>query len=457
MPCLRGIEVSLTTKPENEPIPEYPHPEGASARILGALTGRANGQASPRKAGPTVAAYIPINNAPPAPCKYIFFRLYINARPVAAWGIDPSARPKGRVVKSLWAPRAQYQDQIGFEGRNFVFLPDQPHKSVAEDGGHIEIQVFRAQERRARAPRVDEFRFQENYAVFHDCQEEPDGNVGGDGEAPYYFLKKPPEIFPAVSSRVGTPQPSKALRDAPSESYLQRPLPELPIEEPIRVSRRSSGASVVSSTLSITPSLLQYVDGESINPDEIEVGVAQLVELPPSESSLGVVPDEDPNPADQHSISDYETSPKSARDSFLGGTLSPGRFLPMTGSGLERGIALFSSPKRSIFSRASNARQSLPSDFHSPRGLPQLEGVTLRDSDCVAGSPSLAPSTTAANSSRRESSPAVSRGGAMSLVAGLRRKKADESPSKAAGMFGRDNHKRADSGSVVNRSIGSWM
>jgi hypothetical protein len=59
MPCLRGIEVLLTTKPDDEPIPEYPHPEGTSARILGTVTNRPNGQSGQRKAGPTVAVYIP--------------------------------------------------------------------------------------------------------------------------------------------------------------------------------------------------------------------------------------------------------------------------------------------------------------------------------------------------------------------------------------------------------------
>jgi hypothetical protein len=196
MPCLRGIEVSLTTKPEAERIPEYPHPDGTSARLLGTASTRATGHGTPRKAGPTVAVYIPsipgsvcpellvdmffrltvsgtpfsisysINTLPPAPCKYIFFRLYMNARPIAAWGIDPNEKPKGKVARSLWAPCAVYDSRrVGLEGRNFVFLPGQEHKSVAEDGGLIEIQVFRASERRARTPRVEEFRFQENYGI----------------------------------------------------------------------------------------------------------------------------------------------------------------------------------------------------------------------------------------------------------------------------------------------------
>lgn len=106
-----------------------------------------------------------IHEVPPAPCKYLFFRLYVNGRPITAWGIDPNVRPKGKVAKSLWAPCARYNDQVGFEGRNFVFLPGQEYKSVAEDGGLIEIQVFREMERRPRAPRLEEFRFQDNYGI----------------------------------------------------------------------------------------------------------------------------------------------------------------------------------------------------------------------------------------------------------------------------------------------------
>lgn len=89
----------------------------------------------------------------------------MNGRPITAWGIDPVVRPKGKVTKSLWVPSELYRDQDGFEGRNFVFLPGQEHKSVAEDGGLIEIRVFRARERRARLPKVEEFRYRESYGI----------------------------------------------------------------------------------------------------------------------------------------------------------------------------------------------------------------------------------------------------------------------------------------------------
>lgn len=44
-------------------------------------------------------------------------------------------------------------------------MPGQERKSVAEDGGLVEIQVFRAKDRRPRAPRLEQFRGQEMYGI----------------------------------------------------------------------------------------------------------------------------------------------------------------------------------------------------------------------------------------------------------------------------------------------------
>ncbi|KAH6637025.1 hypothetical protein F5144DRAFT_486636 [Chaetomium tenue] len=461
MPCLRGIEVSLTTKPEDEQIPEYPHPEGTSARLLGVPSSCSNGQLSQPKAGPTVAVYIPVNTTPATPCKYIFFRLYMNARPIAAWGIDPTVRPKGKVVKSLWSPCRLYTDRIGFEGRNFVFLPGQEFKSVAEDGGLIEIQVFRAKERRVRAPKLEEFKFQENYGIalvfsllyFMAHREEPYEGDEREEETEFYFLKSPPERFPAVPSNSGrVPQPSKALRDASLESYLQRPLPELPVGAHGKRSRRSSAASVMSATLSITPSLQKYAEEGSLNPEEVEVGVAQLVQLPPSESTFSFVPDGEPNPADS-SVSDYEASPKSPGDFSSEEKLSPGRYLPTTGSGLERGIALLTSPKWAMFSTGARSRQSLPSDMHSYRDLPQLETTTSSESEWAVANPSPGRASLAENFAPRESNPQTIKKTGRSILAGLRKKKISGSPGKLAAMvFGREGPKPDDGGDVGQRA-----
>ncbi|KAL1841436.1 hypothetical protein VTJ49DRAFT_7051 [Mycothermus thermophilus] len=179
MPTLRGIEVSLATRPENERIPEYPHPEGTSARTFSEpqVRPRGDGGRAQHRIDPTVAVYMPsvpgtrfslhycISSPPPAPCKFIFFRLYINSRPITAWGVDPVSRPRGQVAQSLWAPGGIYEGLDGFESRNFVFLPGDETKSIAEDGGIIEIRAFRAKDRRARFPRLEEFRYQENYGI----------------------------------------------------------------------------------------------------------------------------------------------------------------------------------------------------------------------------------------------------------------------------------------------------
>ncbi|KAK3901853.1 hypothetical protein C8A05DRAFT_34460 [Staphylotrichum tortipilum] len=559
MPCLRGIEVSLTTKPEAERIPEYPHPDGTSARLLGATSSGATGPGAHRKAGPTVAVYIPsipgtpfsinysINTRPPAPCKYIFFRLYMNARPIAAWGIDPSENPKGKVARSLWAPCAVYDGRrFGLEGRNFVFLPGQEHKSVAEDGGLIEIQVFRAKERRARPPRLEEFRYQENYgiaaptmgmidepekacfydwhlldakdspfasfrlhyrslknlkqlnlipatelellcavspralkalakmedeadskskkdeseekppelensdeAVFRSVKEKPRATMegAGDGEPPYYFLKTPPKLFPALPSSSRVPQPSKAQRDAYLQSYLQRPLPELPIEASKRDSRRLSVGSAASTTVSITPSLLQYCEEGSLRSEDVEVGVARLVQLPPSSSTnLGAVSDDGSNGAED-SISDYETSPRSIGDSPMDNKLSPGRFLPMTGSGLERGLALLASPKQAIMSRASKFRQSLPSNFTPDRCMERLGKAISNEAEWVSQSPSLGRARAATHGAHGDSSPRKLKGSGRSLFGGLRGKGFNGSPRRLAGMLlGREVAKPYDGG-----------
>ncbi|GAB1314232.1 hypothetical protein MFIFM68171_04442 [Madurella fahalii] len=580
MPCLRGIEVSLTTKPDDEQIPEYPHPEGTSARILdfphhGQVTpvgserqsSCTNGPAIYRKTGPIVSVYIPsipgmpfainyaINNAPAAPCKYVFFRLYMNARTIASWGIDPSIRSKGKVVNSLWAPCARYSDEIGFEGRNFVFLPGQEYKSVAEDGGLIEIQAFRAKERRPRAPRLEEFRFHDNYgiaapsiglldqpqdacfydwhlldakdspfvsfrlhyrswknltqlnlipateleflqsasprvlkslsrvkagngglhdesygesrysqspdeAVFLDCEEEPDPEGGVQPGATHYFLKSPPELFPAASVNPTVPQPSKALRDGQCEPQLQRPLPELPREERSGLSRRSSAASAVSATLSIAPSLLQYLDERSFSPEEIEVGVAQLVQLPQSQSGSSIILDEETRSMMQAdcSISDYETSPRSTNDSLSDKMLSPDRYLPMTGSGLEQGLAFFTPPRQQPFSKAVDSTQSLQSGLSFEHDLSPIGAITLSESEWMSRSPSPARTRAANAAARRAVNSRSDRSGGASLLSGLRKKKLSASPRKIAAMvIGRGLPKPATTNNLVHGKVGNWI
>lgn len=53
----------------------------------------------------------------------------------------------------------------GIEARYFHFVGGQPEKSVAEDGGVIEVRVFRAKGRKRRAATLDQYRQQEKYGI----------------------------------------------------------------------------------------------------------------------------------------------------------------------------------------------------------------------------------------------------------------------------------------------------
>ncbi|KAK0626418.1 hypothetical protein B0T14DRAFT_424553 [Immersiella caudata] len=466
MPCLRGLEVSLTAQLTGDRIPEFPHPEGASVKLVDDSQGNGTAEHSPvgdgetsspryTKAKPTVSVYVPsvpgkppVDEVPkvpgtitPEPCKYLFFKLFINGRHMADWGIDPVVTHQGRVDKSLWAPSGRYSEYAGVEGRHFVFLPGQENKSFAEDGGLVEIRAFRAIQRLPRSLGLKEYRNQENYGIatpsiglvdepqdvtkynWHlydpvDCpyavfrlhyrswrslrhlnlipsiysersqplpgspshwsttvQPNSDSrshlpSPGGsyqlisvdddsvfNGDTPKgisaatsesqpagYFLKSPPERFNILSRASGIPQPSKTLRDTFRESYLQRPLPELPMEDPAPFSRRTSVASTrsaTSATPSLTPSLVQYVDDGSFEEDDIEIGVAHTIRIEqPEEAKLDESVD--------CSSSDYETSPPSTKTSGSPQeNPSPSRYLPTTSSMLEAQYSMVSPVRES--------------------------------------------------------------------------------------------------------------
>ncbi|KAK4203913.1 hypothetical protein QBC40DRAFT_314502 [Triangularia verruculosa] len=595
MPSLRGIEISISTSPDDEKIPEYPHPEGSR------FPARSFSQTVPddlpkslattfhptpsqyHKYGPSVSVYIPsvsgtrfainyaVNTPPPPPCKFVFFRLYMNARPISAWGIEPAVKDTGRVVKSLWAPGSRYLDQVGIEGRNFVFLPGQEHKSVAEDGGLIEIQVYRARARRAKAPKLEEYRLQDNYGIavglvdqpqdmsyytfilmdpkespfasfrFHyrtwgnleqlnliptteldflrtmspsakhesgldldstvdDLLEEVRSPLENSDEAVFedseemepknvlrrkpsvYVLNTPPERFQVSTSKAVLPQPSKALRDCYRESYLQRPLPELPIHQPPgRPSRRSSAASAVSAVSgapSITPSLCQHIDDDSFDLDNTEFGmatVAKRVRSPESVRQL-VTPEAEDEPnvgnGEEYSISNYEMSPLSTNGSISDSKLSPGGYLPMTGSNFDNGLAAFTPPHghQHAYPVRQYARPPSMSFFHPQQEhqnidqlITQQETLTLTEAQWMSRSPS--PPQTHEDrhvDGRRAWSPRpAEKNGSRGLFAGLKKKKFSASPRKLAQMVRRrevsaNKGDTASEGSMEGR-VGNWI
>jgi len=108
------------------------------------------------------------------PCQ-LYFKLYLNGRNITSWGINPATTASGTVAKALFEPDHRWQCKDdrgrifkpdGIEARFFQFLPsaDGPGSS-AEEGGVIEVQVFRAKGKKRRAPRLGECIGQERFGI----------------------------------------------------------------------------------------------------------------------------------------------------------------------------------------------------------------------------------------------------------------------------------------------------
>ncbi|KAK5662951.1 hypothetical protein OQA88_6363 [Cercophora sp. LCS_1] len=514
MPCLRGVEVSLTTTGiENKAVREYPHPESSSVQLRAGDDPRlqsptrssassANvagaGSPTPVKVDPKISVYIPsvpgsafaiqysVKSVPPPPCRYIYFKLFMNARFVAAWGIDLTTTKRGKVVKSLWRPSPRYGGKAGLEARNFVFLPGQDKKGIADDGGLIEVQVFRARDRQSLAPKLEDFRFQDNYGIaspsiglvvqpqdaFYyewaliDARDTPystfrfhyrsleslrqlnlvpptystraliptsainqlvgkrtsdrnvkaadsksgfgleDEMVFGNGgrhetnvemEAPTgqkdgVCLETPPKLVPVSTLSYGIPEPSKEARDGFRDSYLQRPLPELPEKEHALSHRRSSLGSAYSGVPSITMSLKQSIERGSFDlTAKVEFGVASLVQLHRNNSGKIVGTDEQrAEEAANNSTSDYGASPPSTIGSGSGSPkkLSPGSYPATT----ARDLDMFTPEKKKNHSspRAMRSTQSLMYPPTSDKGLAKLK-VNEPDRNSITPSPTRSP------------------------------------------------------------------
>ncbi|KAI1497137.1 hypothetical protein F5X99DRAFT_31939 [Biscogniauxia marginata] len=203
MPYFRGIEVSIIASYEAQKLPEYPHPDGSSVRLMrtgAALEDLRNrdhsslSSASPgstdadptrqKKINPRVSVYIPslpgeqfwlryiVNQSPP-PSRCIFFKMYMNGRHIVSWGIDTNNRSTGSVTRALYEPGDRWGDAaggfemgtVGIETRYFHFMLGLDKKSIAEDGGLIEVQVFRCKGRKRVAAKLDGYRNQERYGI----------------------------------------------------------------------------------------------------------------------------------------------------------------------------------------------------------------------------------------------------------------------------------------------------
>lgn len=97
----------------------------------------------------------------------------MNGRHITSWGINPRIKSSGQVEKALYEPSDRWSQeesgvvfkQQGIEARYFYFVGDQQELSIADDGGSIEVQVFRAKGRKRRAAKLDRHRQQDKYGI----------------------------------------------------------------------------------------------------------------------------------------------------------------------------------------------------------------------------------------------------------------------------------------------------
>ncbi|CAK7197691.1 Oxidoreductase NAD-binding domain-containing protein 1 [Sporothrix eucalyptigena] len=202
MPCFRGVQLSIVAASDHSVFPEFPHPDGSSVRLGGLQSSRNSSSVfhSPRRpkrteghrsddaqrhADPKISVYIPsapdtnfyfryVINQAPVGHKYMFFRVAINGRQVVSWGVDLSKTLVGAAHQALFEPSSHYQyndngvlmTQYGIESRCFRFVTyGSGEASIANDGGLIEVQVFRAKSRARRAPQPDPYRGGDKYGV----------------------------------------------------------------------------------------------------------------------------------------------------------------------------------------------------------------------------------------------------------------------------------------------------
>ncbi|KAF5670205.1 hypothetical protein FDENT_11367 [Fusarium denticulatum] len=194
MPSFEGIEVVIVTQCELAKFPEFPLSESSSQSVLpsadqlscSSLAASSRLGSSPRqlrKTSPRISVYIPsdpgsrfgihyaLSETSQLP-RYLYFKIFMNGRNVTNCGVGVLDGASGSITRSLCEPseRWKYKEdgvlriRDGIEARCFSFLPH-AHQSVAEDGGLIEVQVFRAKGRIRRLPILESHRGQESYGI----------------------------------------------------------------------------------------------------------------------------------------------------------------------------------------------------------------------------------------------------------------------------------------------------
>lgn len=198
MPTLRGIAVSIHSHFDQSVHPEFPHQDGTWNNEQPVDYGI--DVSATERDGAFASVYIPSMSAerffvkytiqpPHPPGLYIYFRLLMNGRHIASWGIskycrlscdhitdrhlDPRTKPRGQVTRAL------FQGEVGelyeehgetfsrpsTESRSLMFAHQETQELPADHGGLIEVQTFRSSGKRRRNAGAECFKEQERYGL----------------------------------------------------------------------------------------------------------------------------------------------------------------------------------------------------------------------------------------------------------------------------------------------------
>ncbi|KFY60325.1 hypothetical protein V496_05367 [Pseudogymnoascus sp. VKM F-4515 (FW-2607)] len=194
MPSCRGITLSITSAGDSKVYPEFPHPETSQLQNNGSSTLPGNnskatsslptkkgpGKKAPDSSNPHVSVYIPslpgtrfvvlyAIDPPHTDGTNVFLKLFMNGRHVTSWGIDPRTMPVGRAMLGLFEANKKLKSKASIlnpaETKPFYFNDQKRDVSAAENGGVIEVRVFRACGKRRRGAILDPFRDQGIFGI----------------------------------------------------------------------------------------------------------------------------------------------------------------------------------------------------------------------------------------------------------------------------------------------------
>ncbi|KAI1319193.1 hypothetical protein F5Y16DRAFT_414319 [Xylariaceae sp. FL0255] len=408
MPHFRGIGICMVASHQAKELPEYPHPDGSSVRLVPPASSLTIADhvdpMRQTKLNPCISVYVPsvpgeqfwlryIISGEPPPAPYLFFKLAMNGRHIASWGIDTHTCGSRSVMRALYEP----QEEPGIESRYFHFANYQNDTSVANDGGLIKVHVFRCNARKRIAPNSPSGGLVTNpedamyfnyyladakdspYATFcfhyrsmnhlrqlHLAPQRQTSTSSQASDSAIFKLEASSqasgssdgdEVDTEITGSDGVPEQignipdycassvdlagarvSQTPADEQTTVNPQRPLPNVPTPH----LRPASAASLRSNCPSLTPSLRHYVESDDFENEDIRLSTAQPL-LIPSESMQALKLDA--ANADEQSASDYASSPSSTTETFQSPPgLPSGGYIPTTGSVLERQLRQYDSP-----------------------------------------------------------------------------------------------------------------